>query len=96
MASLDLTNNQLLSIHNAMHSSNKKIELNGFTYNVLTSKYNSEVRYVFVEDWKFLTQNPHKKSFYGFKAKAGSEITWIVYPDRKRSWGLIENGIIVK
>jgi len=95
-ANQTLSEEQVLSIHNALHSKCNKIELEGSTYNLLDSKYHDKVRYVHVGEWKFLTQNPEKKSYYGFKAKAGSEITWIVYPEKIRSWGMIENGVVVK
>ena len=75
-----ITEEELLRIHSALHSECSKVELKGSTYTIFNSKF-SKVRYVHVQDWKFLTQNPQKKSFYGFKAKAGSKMTWIVYPD---------------
>ena len=89
------TDEQLLKIHASLFSNKKKMELCGSNYNLVDSRY-SKVRYVHVGEYKFLTQNPDKKSFYGFKARAGSQITWIVHPDKRRSWGLIENGIIIR
>lgn len=92
---IKLTEDNILSIHLAIHSLNSKIELQGSTYNVFSSR-NSRVKYVHIEEYKFITQNPEKKSFYGHKAKAGSKITWIVYPDKRKQWGLVENGIIIR
>lgn len=92
---VNFTEEQLLKIHSAIHSNCRSVELNGSTYHLLDSRY-SDTRYMHIGLWKFIQQNPEKKSYYGFKAKAGSQITWIVYPNKNRSWGLIENGVVIK
>ena len=91
-----LTTDDLLRLHNAIHQgANSQVELHGNTYTIQTHTV-SDCKYVWVHGYKFLEQNPNKHSFYAHKAKAGSKITWIVYPDRERRWGLIEDGAVLR
>tara|TARA_R100000152_G_C6743343_1_gene167057 strand:+ start:244 stop:576 length:333 start_codon:yes stop_codon:yes gene_type:complete len=91
-----LTTEALIRLHNAIHhGANSQVELNGNIYPIHTSTM-SDCKYIWVHGYKFLEQNPNKHSFYAHKAKAGSKITWIVYPNRERRWGLIENGAVLR
>ena len=91
-----LTEQDVLNIHSAMHhGENTRVVINNSTYQIHTST-RTGVKYVCINGYKLLQQNPERRSFYAFKAKAGSKIPWIVHPNKKRSWGLVENGLIVK
>jgi len=91
-----LTTDDLLRLHNAIHQGmNNKVELHGNVYSIQESSI-SGCKYIWAYGYKFLEQNPNKHSFYAHKAKAGSKITWIIYPDRERKWGLIADGAVLR
>lgn len=42
-------------------------------------KEKHKVRILDIGEFRFLTQNPDKNSFWGEKAREGSEITWVIH-----------------
>lgn len=83
------TKEELLMIHQAIHSKSKFVTVRGEKYKIQDGKY----RQCSIKGEIFSEQNKEKSSKYAKMAREGKKITWII---REGQWGLIIDGKIVQ
>ena len=65
-----------LKIYNAIFNGQKKVEIEGLEYKIL--KFSTGLRYVDIEDHRFIEQNQKKQSQWAKKAREGHKIMWVI------------------
>jgi len=88
----DLSNDDILAIHNAIHDKTKAVvNVKGKDWEVAVGE--AGCRYVRVDDVVFIEQNKEKDTKYARMAMEGKLITWIVHSGR---WGLVIDNSVVR
>jgi hypothetical protein len=89
---INLSNENLLKIHHAMHDSTQNtVNVNGEDIDITTST--DSCRHVNVEGIALVTQDPTKNTRFGKMAREGHKVTWIV---KKGLWSYICDETIVR
>jgi hypothetical protein len=65
-----------LKIYEIFFKGLKKFELDGIEYKI--QKFSSGLRYMDLEGYRFIEQNPRKPSEWGKKAREGHKILWVI------------------
>nr|CAG4707831.1 unnamed protein product [Naegleria fowleri] len=86
-----VTDADILKIHNAIHSRDSTVTINGMTFGIQMN--DSSCRYVRVDGVVYIEQNKEKKTKYAKMALEGKKITWICHSG---NWGLIVDDSIQK
>jgi len=85
---IDLTAEEMLTIHKAIHFGQMSVTIEGTEYQIST--YRNGCRYVDVKGIRFMEQDPNKSSVYAQMAREGVLITWGQRPGR---WIYIETPV---
>lgn len=88
----NLTNEELLHIHNFIHSNLESFLFRGRKYSIQLSKMD-KLRFVIINNIKYIQQNPKNTSEHAIRAKKGEKITWGI---RNGKWILIVNNKVEK
>jgi len=88
----DLSNDDILKIHNAIHDKTQKVvNLKGKDWDVSVGE--AGCRFVRVDGLVFIEQNKEKDTKYARMALEGKLITWICHEGR---WGLVVDNSVVR
>jgi len=92
-ADLEFTDEDLLTIHRAIHSpihtSKEKVNVHEQDYTVAIGR--AGCRFVSIGDFTFIEQNKNNESKYAVMALEGKKITWIL---KNGKWGVIIDDIV--
>ena len=88
---MKITDNDYVTIHQAIHKGKSDVTIKGNKYDVTTHK-NGCRKVTIPELGTFIEQNPDQQSEYSQRAKDGESITWLI---RDVSWGLIVNDEVI-
>ena len=80
----ELNTGDCFKIHEAIHSGQKSVEINGVNYDIAIGR--AGCKFVRVGEQTFIEQNKDKNSKYSRMAIEGRKITWII---QRGNWGLI-------
>lgn len=90
---LELTDEDIMSIHHAIHDPSKPevITIQGQEFTISEGK--AGCRFVRILQVTYIEQNREKESKYAHMAKQGKKITWIV---RRGAWGLVMDNVFIR
>jgi len=89
-----MNNEKLLSIHKQLHDSNKTaVILDNKKYPIELS-VKDKLKFVVINDIKFIQQNPDKETWHAKQASKGKKITWGIRAG-KEWYSLYEDYVLV-